>query len=260
MNVVPFVHFISLAGNPLVYTDYLAVATAAAVYPNAQIIIWVDKKIPFSRWGKQVFGLARQAQVPLDLSSVSHSLGRLARQSDYLRYNILYRYGGLYLDTDTICVKSIINLPTNGLVIGEEVPDGHLACGVIYVPAAGDPIMGELLNTCLAKIADRSYLNHICSIGPRLCDEVLLGKSEGITKLPMRFFYYRTYYDWERWYENSPIHPDIHVAHWYRSLGGDMAQKLITPQYIRNAQSLIARCARKGLSQARRSNQWPYRL
>lgn len=260
MNAIPFVHFISLAGNPLVYTDYLAVATAAAVYPEAQIIVWVDQKITFSTWGKRIFGLARQVVVPLELSRVSHTLPRLARQSDYLRYDILYRYGGLYLDTDTICVKSIANLPTNGLVIGEETSEGLLNNAVMYAPAAGDPVMRELLNACLVKIADGSYKKSICSLGPYLCNEVLLGKSKGITRLPMRFFSYYPWYQWERWFDNSPIHPDIHVVHWFRSIDGNIADKLLTPQYIRKAHSLIAQCARKGLSQARRINQWPYPL
>lgn len=250
-NAVPFVHFISLAGNPLVYTDYLAVKTAAAVYPNAQIFIWVDKKIPFSRWGKQVFGLARQVIVPLNLSRVSHRLGRLARQSDYLRYNILYRYGGLYLDTDTICVKSIENLPTTGLVIGEETATGLLNPAVIYAPTAEDPVMRELLNACLTKIADGSYSEAYCSIGPYLCNEVLSSKNEGITKLPMRFFSFYDWKNWKRWFENSPIHPDIHIVHWFSSLISDAARKQLTPGRIRNTQSLIARCARKGLSQGK---------
>lgn len=260
MNAVPFVHFISLAGNPLVYTDYLAVATAAAVYPGSQIIVWVDKNIPFSRWGKQVFGLARQAVVPLDLSRISCSLGRLARQSDFLRYSILYRYGGLYLDTDTICVKSIVDLPTAGLVIGEETAEGLLNNAIMYAPTAGDPVMGEILNACMAKIRDGSYNKALCSLGPYLLNEVLSETSEGITKLPMRFFSYYPWNQWRRWLEDSPIHPDIHVAHWYRSIDGNIIDKLLTPGYIKNTQSLIAKCARKGLSQTRRKNQWPYLL
>ena len=41
-----------------------------------------------------------------------------AHKSDYIRLLILYKYGGIYYDIDTLCVKNHENLLNNDLILG----------------------------------------------------------------------------------------------------------------------------------------------
>ena len=49
------------------------------------------------------------------------TIKKVAHKADWLRMNLLYKYGGIYLDIDTICVKPWENLLLNhDVVLGEE--------------------------------------------------------------------------------------------------------------------------------------------
>lgn len=53
-----------------------------------------------------------------DFSINDISINHYAHKSDYLRLDILYRYGGVYYDIDTLCIKPHIDLLNNEIVLG----------------------------------------------------------------------------------------------------------------------------------------------
>ncbi len=52
--------------------------------------------------------------------------------SDYVRLQVLYKFGGVYLDTDMLAIKSIDNLLDNICFLGSESPS-KISCGIIAV-------------------------------------------------------------------------------------------------------------------------------
>jgi len=64
--------------------------------------------------------------------------------SDYCRFYILYKYGGVYLDTDVQLIKSIDDL--GDTFVGFEV-ESHVASGLIRAAKKGDAICKEMLDS-----------------------------------------------------------------------------------------------------------------
>ncbi|XP_023346972.1 inositol phosphoceramide mannosyltransferase 3 isoform X2 [Eurytemora carolleeae] len=55
-------------------------------------------------------------------------------KSDILRYEIIYKSGGVYFDTDTICVEPLNDLLTASFVAFSPIPRSHLSNGVLGFP------------------------------------------------------------------------------------------------------------------------------
>lgn len=69
--------------------------------------------------------------------------------SDYIRLYALYKYGGIYLDTDVKVLKSLDGILSNKLVLGFEDKQTIATCLIASEPK--NPIIGELLKLYNAK-------------------------------------------------------------------------------------------------------------
>lgn len=71
---------------------------------------------------EELIGIARDADLPdLSLSDLYGKIASPAAKSDLLRYALLFRYGGIYLDMDTVTVKPLLTLLKNDPFIGSEI-------------------------------------------------------------------------------------------------------------------------------------------
>lgn len=70
---------------------------------------------------------------------------KYAFAADYARFDILYKYGGVYLDTDVELLKPIpeIMLSDNGFTGVES--NNKINPGLIFACEAGNPVVGEIL-------------------------------------------------------------------------------------------------------------------
>lgn len=72
--------------------------------------------------------------------------------SDYCRMSVLYKYGGIYLDTDVELLKSIDELLENGIASFENNRKGFVINpGVIFACEPKDIICKEILDTFIAN-------------------------------------------------------------------------------------------------------------
>lgn len=104
-------------------------------HPDWEYKLWTDKDIEsFNMINKKIF----------DLST------NLGSKSDIWRYEILYREGGLYIDTDFLCIKSINSLIntefifSSGQISEPEIFNGLIA-SIPYHP---------ILKNCIDKIGN----------------------------------------------------------------------------------------------------------
>lgn len=80
------------------------------------------------------------------------SVGKWAFVSDYARFEILYKYGGIYFDTDVELIKPITDILKNGAFMGVEKPLGAskrqnymIAPGLGIAAEKEMPILREIL-------------------------------------------------------------------------------------------------------------------
>jgi len=89
--------------------------------------LWTDKNLPILV-NQSIFDMARSP----------------AQRCDVLRYELLYMYGGVYLDMDFECLRSIDQLLLNiSAFAGYEVP-GRVAIGILGA-TPGHPLFRELV-------------------------------------------------------------------------------------------------------------------
>lgn len=66
--------------------------------------------------------------------------------SDYARFDILYKYGGLYFDTDVELIKNIDDIITKGSFFGIEKSSNEVAPGLGMGAVAGMDVYREILD------------------------------------------------------------------------------------------------------------------
>ena len=148
-------------------------------HPDWQYILWTEKEI-------QAFGLTN--------ATIYNASKNYGEKSDIARYEILYRIGGLYVDTDAECLKPLDVLHHCfdfyvGIGYGEDaqVWNGQLAA------TPGHPILRHCINTIQGRIPAINSYEVFSNTGPLLFTkcffESLPSCSGPLVALPVTYFY-----------------------------------------------------------------------
>lgn len=120
-------------------------------------------------------------------------------KSDILRYELLYRYGGIYIDADSILInnKNLIDLINNTNNLGffsakEEKHRNVLATGV--VGSSKNNLICLYIINALKEISINCKVPAYKSVGPYMLDQILTG-------FPVTIFPYYYFYP-EYWHKN----------------------------------------------------------
>lgn len=128
-NIVHFV-FINDGSHDFKLVNYLAVVSAIIVNQPEHVWIWYDNA-PVDR---QYWDLLRTLTAKVGfkrLRSVPHQwrdkpILQAAHRADKVRMMVLNKYGGVYLDLDTICVTPWQHLLRHSFVMGMEFAKGRI--------------------------------------------------------------------------------------------------------------------------------------
>ena len=181
-------HFIWIGRN-FPFVNRLAVESVRQTHPQAEIIVhFQDGPVGNADWdalkSKVEFRPINLAgwlnDLPPSLKSVGESVAKVsasypAGRSNILRYLILYREGGIYLDFDTLTLKSFTPLLNNPAFIGEEdvfrCDDDRVAGKYTW----DLPLMGALFGISYGlSYANVQWLGNL---------EVLNGMNRGLMKI-----------------------------------------------------------------------------
>lgn len=88
-------------------------------------------------------------------------------QADLWRYCVIYKYGGIYADSDTICCNDPrILLRNSQLVITPESDNVHL-CQWVFAAPAGSPILKSIIDLSVERILRKRIIS-----GPHIIHEL----------------------------------------------------------------------------------------
>ena len=146
--------------------------------PDWEYKLWTDKDI-------DSFNLENIDQF--------NNIENLGAKSDIFRYEILYRYGGLYIDTDFECVKSFNDLlyldlfSGTGHVNEPEVFNGLIAC----VP--GHKLIRKLIDD-IKVVSTNNFDQIIALTGPKYFSDKIFeyiqnNTEDKVVVFPTTFFY-----------------------------------------------------------------------
>ncbi len=183
---------------------------------------WIDRH---PDWGSKIWRL--EDLTWLRNRRLFESARPYSQKADFARYEILLRFGGVYLDTDMECLRPIDTLVDGYEFFSGREPGDNIAAGIIGAEPA-HPIIREVVErlpaSCLLHPSSRLDM----TTGPRLLDRTIQdGHWEGrpgIRIFPPAFFYPYAY--WEPWRRHEEFPRAFAVHHWGHSWKG---QDGVTP-------------------------------
>jgi len=122
-NILHYVQ-LSAGGREWKLHHYLSVKSAIERSEVDTINIWVDTE-PTGYFWEKTKSLSINVifiEPPVEIFGIP--IKQQAHKSDVLRLQILIEYGGIYVDTDTIFVKSFKSLLNNKFVLGQQGVNG----------------------------------------------------------------------------------------------------------------------------------------
>jgi len=159
------IHFIWLDTQSIGLELYLAVRSAYQVY-NVKPILWTTTLSIESNWGKALLSYVELRLLPMEWLDKTNYTSVKANKTDYLRLKVLEQFGGLYLDADTICVKSIFEI--SELSVGINVAIEHqvglgdyIINAVIYVSEAYNEYIQVLILDCEKRMIESPQHGYI---------------------------------------------------------------------------------------------------
>ena len=120
-------------GNkPFCYSNYLNILSAHQVNPDYDIEV-IYKYEPDNKYFKDLDAFCKKVKIdniPIELNG--QPVNCVEHISGYVRINKLYEEGGVYLDSDVICVKPFDDLLDKQCILGTEwqSPKAEKSCGV----------------------------------------------------------------------------------------------------------------------------------
>ena len=123
-NIVHFVFGLKEQTIDFLFSYYLAILSAIVVNNPDKVYFYYHYE-PKGKWWEKIKNSVHMVKVPIPTHFGKKPILKLAHKADYLRMKILYKYGGVYMDIDTICVKPYKELLKYDFVMGEEIPYGE---------------------------------------------------------------------------------------------------------------------------------------
>ena len=117
-NHLHYVH-LSRGGREWKLHHHLSVKSAYVRSGVEKIYMWVDEE-PKGKWWEQTKNLVELKKIEPPTEIFGLPITQQAHKSDVIRLQVLLEYGGIYVDTDTIFVKSFKPLLDNKFVLGQQ--------------------------------------------------------------------------------------------------------------------------------------------
>lgn len=197
-------------GSPLPEKEQKMGETWIKNNPDWQYILWTEKDI-------ENFGLENKAQYDASIN--------WAEKSDIARYEILYRIGGLYVDTDFYCLKPFDTFNHNlNFYVGLDYSPYFTIHNSLIAASPGHPILRSMID-CISKTIitpthDPAII--MSRTGPSLLTNVIKGTLRSNTEcgravlFPASYFFpFQPHERWEPEKALSKIQNETHAIHYW---------------------------------------------
>jgi hypothetical protein len=193
-NIIHFVYGLTkhFGGKPFNIINYLSIKSAFEVNKPEKIFFYYCYE-PNGYW----WNLVQQYITPIKIIAPDSVYGRklchYAHQADIIRLHLLYRFGGIYLDMDTICIKPFTPLRHNKLVLGVQGKDEGL-CNAVILASKGSIFLKAWLENYTnfqSKGKDQYWSDH--SVGLPLYLSMDRSLKKEVQVVPYDYFFYPLY-------------------------------------------------------------------
>lgn len=132
-NILHFVFGLKEQEDEFLFCYYLAIYSASK-YNNPEKIYFYYHFMPHGKWWNEALQIPNLVLEKVDIPTNigDKPIKFLAHKADKVRMNKLYERGGVYLDIDTISLKSYEHLLENQVVLGLQKPYVGICNAVMF--------------------------------------------------------------------------------------------------------------------------------
>jgi len=155
-------------------------------------------------------------------------LGVWVQRADVVSYELLWRFGGIYANTDVECLK-----PLDPILDGVEafcgIEQGEFYCNALMGAVPGHPFLDALLDELFDRYVARTRVGQAMNevTGPHCLTEY--ANRFDITVFPQHYFYPYGYLEMDREWDE---HPDSYCSHHWNHTRGRWSEE---PEWSRSS-------------------------
>jgi len=201
-------------------------------HPDWTMQLWTDENLP-ALINQQEFLLAHNT----------------AQRADILRYEVIYQFGGVYIDTDFECLRNIEPLlqSTHAFVAKS---DPHLVAIGIFGAEKGHRFLADVITRLPGSFRRKRYLSVAEQTGPDFFTSVVARHPETTVFEPSLFYPY----SWQEMWRKGQEFSDAYAAHhWSASWTKADQQRVASAPLLRR---FSAKCSRKLTTFTRSARRW----
>ncbi len=250
-NLVHFVYGMQedRGDRPFSLVHYVAFRSALEIHRPDRI--WLHTGYtPSGPWWEAISSDVEVRIVAIPKTVQGNRLDRPEHRSDVVRLEALLEFGGLYLDMDTVSVRSIAKLRRFRCVLGEETTPGSGSHGLSNAVMMAEP-GSSFFRRWLEEYAtfNQDYWNTHSVVLPRLLAEQA---APGVIHTePARSFHWPSWDDAgiKALFAEDRSYPDAYVHHLWAGKTWEAHLAGLTPEHIFAVDTTYNRLARPFLQQ-----------
>jgi hypothetical protein len=153
-KTIHFIYPVTERTRPWSLVNHAAVMSARKYHQDYDIIIWTNKPRPIDNFKMRISAALANAEVkqidlPTEVAGVK--IEHPQYMADVLRLQILYAYGGVYMDTDMLLRINIEGLrltasEDNHLLLSWETPEQTSICNALMISPPENAFVGAWLD------------------------------------------------------------------------------------------------------------------
>ena len=184
-----------------------------------------------------------------NLSFNNKEVYHYAHKSDYLRLLLLYKYGGIYYDIDTLCVKSHNELLDNNLVLGiqERFKDEmDLLGNAIMMSKKGNSFIKLIIDNYESHFDNNKWTDASLFLPSKLYKNLCNEEKKKIKLLSNKYFYYPNYNEEYLLFNNeNEMDNDLVTYHYCYNYTKFYIENIKNIDYIFNNNNLFSKMMEK---------------
>ncbi len=244
-SVIPFIFF-----NPeqFSYLHYLAVKTAYEVNQPKKICFYCQQEAIDNLYWRRAMEYCDVELVRPVTEFHGHKVEHYQYQADILRLEVLLERGGIYLDTDILCLNPLDELLDYPCVIGQEQADGSSLSNAVILAEPGSEFIDYWYRALPENWGSEIWAYHAVVL-PRILAEQ---KVAPLHVEPYTSFIPFTFREPDLLEQVDPLVVDTlterlhssYCIHLWQTIWWDRYLKDLSPAYFENSDTAFARLFR----------------
>jgi len=153
----------NFCNKPFEYFHYLNILSAVKINSNYNINFYYYHR-PNSIFFDKLNDICNLIKIEnIEVYKQTHEFAYTEHLSDFIRLDLLYKFGGIYLDIDTICIKPFDDLLQNKFVLGYEMANQGCDVDEVIIGLCNAAMMSEK-NSLFSQIWIDDYYKNYNSI------------------------------------------------------------------------------------------------